>query len=374
MIMFINNLLFNLAVIVRFCKVLFSGHFLLNKDVFDFERNVAQYFRLKYSVGVASGTDALMISLKATGVEVGDEIIVPALSFYSTAGAVAWIGAKPVFVDVSIDDLSLDFSLVEEKITAKTKAIIVAHLNGIVTDVRPLVEIAKKYNLFLIEDYAQSFGSFFVNEEKKVIYGDIVCLSLNAKKIFHGGGDGGAILTNNGDIFEKLKLIRMYGVTVDGLGSVHGILGIASRLGVWNAVILNQSFTRIGYQIEQSRKIFFLYLKFLEKLNNDAGLVLPKVAFKKGIIINGYRFVLLSKKRDELYLFLKKHNVDVKINYGCALHLMPAFSYLGNSLGNFPVAERVADESLTLPVDEMMSEKDVEKIVVLIDGFFKDFS
>jgi dTDP-4-amino-4,6-dideoxygalactose transaminase len=362
-----NNFFFNIKVLINFWGILSSKKFLLNKSVFEFEKKISDYFELKYSLGVASGTDALMLSLKVAGVEPGDEVIVPALSFYSTAGAVTWVGATPVFVDVSLPDFSINSFLIEQKITAKTKVIVVAHLNGIVSDISFIKKIAKKNNLLVIEDYAQSFGAFYLYNGAKS-YGDIVCLSLNAKKIFHGGGDGGVILTNNKIFFEKIKLMRMYGAKVEDFGRDHSIQGIASRLGVWNASILNIHYNYIEKTLSVRRKNYFNYLNLLDSLRGK--LFLPKFTCDKKMVISGYRFVILTERRDELFSYLKRHNVNVQINYRTALPFMTAFSHSGYSSGDFPVAERIARESLTLPTEDFLTNRDIHKISNLIIFFF----
>lgn len=361
-----NDLFFNIRVLLKFWQILIRKKFILNKDVLDFERRISQYFGLKHALGVASGTDALVLALKAVNIGPGDEVIVPALGFFSTAGAVTWVNAVPVFVDISLPALNIDDSLIEQAITPRTKAIIISHLNGIVTDISKVAMIAKKHNLVLIEDYAQSLGSSLLGESS-VKYGDMVCLSLSANKIFHGCGDGGAILTDNKEIFEKIRLMRMYGTSVAQLGTSHHMPGVASRLPVWNAAILNLRFDSMDAVISKWRKNYFYYLEMLGK--SGGNLILPNFVTDKKLIINGYRLIVLTEKREELFNYLQKHDIKVQINYGRTLPSMPAFSYLGYSPGDFPVAERVAREALTLPTDASLNSKDIDRIVSLISLF-----
>lgn len=356
---------FKTRLLWRFWKILSRGEFVLGREVALFERRLRGFFRLKHALGVASGTDALVLSLKAAAIGPGDEVIVPALGFFSTAGAVSWVNAKPVFVDSTLPTMQMDAALIEQAITPRTRAIIIAHLNGVVTDISRIADIAEKHNLILIEDYAQAFGVHF-SSRKIVRYGDIVCLSFNPTKIVHAYGDGGAILTNSDEIAEKVRLMRMYGTTVRGLGRQHHIVGVASRLSIWSAAALNLQLDTLERIVRKRREKFFLYLKYLRGIK---GVMLPQYMTEKDCVVTGYRFVILTEKRDELFNYLKRHGVDVQVNYGMALPLMVAFSSLGYVSGDFPIAEKVSREALTLPSDESLAEKDILRITGWIRSF-----
>ncbi|MDO8676410.1 MAG: DegT/DnrJ/EryC1/StrS family aminotransferase [Candidatus Azambacteria bacterium] len=364
-----NDLLLKLKIINALAGIVLKGKnfgdFVLRKPVQIFEKNLAGYIGSKYVFGVASGTDALILSLKAFGIGPGDEVIVPAVSFFSTAGAVSWVNAKPVFVDVELSSFNINPNLIEKAITEKTKGIIAAHLNGRMADMDEISRIAKKHNLFLIEDAAQAIGATYKGKPI-CYYGDIACLSFNPSKILTGFGDGGAIVTNNRPTADKISFLKMYGTAFENLSVKHPIIGVASRLSPFHAAVMNIKIENLDDIIKRQRNNYFQYSRFLDGVGD---LILPSVS--QDYSVNGYRYVILTKKRNELHKFLRDNKVDSRIQYGVPLPYFEAFAYLGYSKGEFPVAEKIAEESLVLPTGPHIAGKDIRMISILIKNFYE---
>ncbi|MBI2635310.1 MAG: DegT/DnrJ/EryC1/StrS family aminotransferase [Parcubacteria group bacterium] len=364
-----NELFLKLKIINALAGIVLKGKnvgdFMLGKPVRIFEKVLAEYTGAKYALGVASGTDALILSLKAFNIGPEDEVIVPAVSFFSTAGAIAWINAKPVFVDIELSSFNINPNLIEKAITLKTKGIIVTHLNGIMADMEKISELAKKHNLFLIEDAAQAVGSKYKNRHPGY-YSDIACLSFNPSKILNGFGDSGAIITNNKTIADKISLLRMYGTTFENLSAKHPTIGVASRLSPFHAAIMNVKMENLDGIIRRRRENYFLYSRLLEGIGD---LIIPLVP--QNYFINGYRYVVLTKKRNELHKFLRENRVDSRIQYGVPLPHFEAFCYLDYKKGDFPVAERIAEESLVLPTGSNIAEEDIHRVFALIKTFYE---
>ncbi len=363
-----NELFLKLKIINALAGIILKGKnvsdFILGKSVRIFEESLAKYVGSKYALGVASGTDALILSLKACGIGPGDEVIVPAVSFYSSAGAVSWVNAKPVFVDVELDSFNINPNLIEKAVTSKTKGIIITHLNGRMADMNKISELAKKHNLFLIEDAAQAIGATYKGKPIGY-YGDISCLSFNPSKILTAGGDGGAIITNSKSIADKISFLKMYGTNFENLSVKHPIIGVASRLSPFHAAVMNITMDDLDNIIEKRRANYFLYSEFLREAGD---LVIPETP--PDYFINGYRYVVLTKKRDQLHKFLRENKVDSRIQYGVPLPYFEAFDYLGHPKGDFPVAERMAKESLVLPTGPHITKEDIRRISALIKTFY----
>lgn len=335
-------------------------NFLNNKIVSDFEQKLARFLEVKYAVAVASGTDALILSLKTFDIGPGDEVIVPALSFYSSAGAIAWINATPVFVDIEWHSLNIDPEKIEKAVTLRTKAIIAVHLNGRTAQMDKISAIAKKYNLFVIEDAAQAIGAKYKN--KNIGYfGDLACISFNSQKIINGIGDGGAIITKSAAFAEKIYLMREYGAAPNERGLRHSIHGVASRLNPFQAALLNLNLETFGEKIYAYRKNHFFYSDLLKNVD---GVIMPEVPDE--YFINGYRPAILIKPRNKILKLLRDDKIDARIHYETPLHLLGAFSHLEYIKGDFPVAEKAAEEILVLPNSGQMNYADVERIALKI--------
>lgn len=363
-----NDIFLNFKILMSFWDIIRGRDFILGEAVRNFEKRLAHFLDAPYVLGVNSGTDALILSLKALGIGPGDEVIVPAAGFFSTVGAVSWVNARPVFVDADLNDFNLDPNLIENVVTKKTKAIIVAHLNGRMADTDKILAISKKHNLFLIEDAAQAIGAKYKGQSIGY-YSDIACLSFNPSKILAAYGDGGAIITKSAALAEKISLMRMYGAgSYNDLSVRHSILGVSSRLSSFQAAVLNAKLEGLGDVIEKWRRNYFLYAKFLR---NVQGIILPKNSLESDCFINGYRYIILTKKRNELLKFLRENKIDARKHYGVSLPQFEAFKHLGYKKGNFPIAERIAEESLALPTDGNIPEKEIRRTAELIRKFIE---
>jgi len=352
-----------LAVIVLKGKNI--GDFILGKPVQIFERALAEYCGSKYAFGVASGTDALILSLKALGIGPGDEVIVPAVSFYSSAGAVSWVNAKPVFIDVSPKDPNIDVSKIEKAVSPKTKAIIVVHLNGRMADMDEILKIAGNKSLKIIVDASQAIGSRY--KDKPIgNFGDLICLSLNPTKTLGGYGDGGAILTSDEALAQKISRLRIYGAPKwPEIHHNNTIVGTASRLGTLEAAVLNEKLPYLNSVIAKQRENYFLYKEMLE---NVGDLEWPKE--HHDFFINGYRLPVLTKRRDELLQFLEKRGEKLYNWYPVPLPYLPVFQNLGYKKGDFEVADKIAGECVILPTGHSLTEQKVKQIANLIKEFF----
>ncbi|KKU52793.1 MAG: hypothetical protein A3H69_02335 [Candidatus Sungbacteria bacterium RIFCSPLOWO2_02_FULL_47_9] len=361
-----KDLFSQFKILLSFWNILKSKDFPWeNQIVRDLEKKLSDYLEIPHVLGVASGTDALILALKACDVKPGDEVIVPAISFVSTAGAVAWIGAKPVFIDIESASFNIDPQKVESAVTPKTKAIIAVHLNGRMADMEAIRQLADSKALMVVEDAAHAFGSKYKGGSIGY-YGDLACLSFNPTKVFGGCGDGGAIITKNAELARKISLFRTYGSPrYQEFGINHPIIGTASHLSPFQAAILDTKLRSVQRVTEKTRQNYFLYSELLKRVGD---LVLPSNPSE--YFINGYRFPILSKKRDELRLLLKKQGFDARIQYNVPLPYFEAFQYLGHKKGDFPNAEKLANEVLCLPTNYRLAEEEVKEVIRIIKKCF----
>lgn len=331
----------------------------------EFEKKLAEFFELPYALGVASGTDALILSLKACGIGPGDEVIIPAISFFSTAAAPAWIGARPVFADIDAESLNIDPAKIEKVITPRTKAIIAVHLNGRMADMEQITALAKKKPLIVIEDAAHAFGSKYKGKPPGY-YGDLACISFNPTKIFGGYGDGGAIITQHAELAEKINYMRRYGSRYQEFGIDHPVVGVASRLHPFQAAVLKAKLGIAENIIAQTRRNYFLYSELLKGIE---GLTLSKEPEPEHFI-NGYRYPVFTAKRAGLRKFLRERGIDARFQYGVPLPFFEAWANLGYKKGDFPVAEKIADEVLCLPTGPALPESKIRTTAELIKEYF----
>jgi len=331
-------------------KIINKGDYVLGDKVQEFENQFAKYVGMKYGIGVASGTDAMLISLSALGIAKGDEVIVPAMTFIASASPILMLGAKPVFVDIKKDEPLIDPGKIEKAITNKTKAIIVVHLYGYACDLDKIKKIARKNNLFLIEDACQAHGSYYKNK-KLGSFGDVSVFSFYPSKNLGGYGDGGMILTNNKSIINKSLLLRNHG---EKNKYNHKVLGYNSRLDSIQAAVLSVKLSQLDKWNSARIKAAKLYKSYL----GNFPIILPPVI--KNSKPNYYLFVIKVKQRDKLRKFLKKKNISTGIHYPRPLHLEPVFKNLGYKFGNFPNAELHAKECLSLPIFPEITNKEVK--------------
>ena len=338
--------------------VFLSGTYILGEAVEQLEEQLSQYLDCPYVVAVANGTDSIILSLKVLQIGPDDEVIVPVNSFIASAGAVVAVGAKPVFCDVA-RDLNIDVSQIEKHITKKTKAIMPVHLTGRPANMPAIMDIAKKYSLHVIEDAAQSIGAK-INGKMTGTIGDFGSFSLHPLKNLHAYGDGGIITTHSKEHYHQLKILRNHGLINRDMCQTWGF---NSRLDSMQAKIVSVGLRYLNNWNLQRQKNAAFYQTHLKDL-----VIVPYDA--AGIHSVYHNFVILTKKRDALADFLKKNNIDTRIHYPVPLHLQPAANSLGYKKGDYPVAEQLASEMLSLPIYPELTAEQINYIVFQIKEFF----
>lgn len=366
-------------------KVLHSGQYILGEDVQEFEKEFAAYCGVKYAVGVGNGTDALVLALIAAGVGEGDEVITSAFSFYATAEAVACVGATPVFVDCTEDTFVIDATVIEEKITDKTKAIIPVHLYGQCADMDVINGIAKKHNLYVIEDCAQAAGATYKGR-KAGSMGDMGCVSFFPTKNLGCAGDGGIIVTNDEELYKICQAYRVHGSGKNGLlayGKKKGIevdvdnvdfhgnlpkyynyvVGHNSRLDTVQAALLRVKLPHLDAWNERRREITDRYNK---EINNDL-LVKPVCEDYNSHIY--YVYVLKVEDREKFRSYMEECGVSTGVYFPVALHLQKVFEDLGYKKGDLPNAEYMAEHSVAIPMFPELTEAEIDKIIDCVNKY-----
>ncbi len=346
-------------ILARFSKILSDGDFILGKEVTLLEEKFSKYCGTKYAIGVNSGTDALFLAMKALGIGTGDEVITAPNSFLATASSTMATGAKVVFADVR-EDLNIDPNLIESKITSKTKAIIPVHLTGKSADMDPILKIAKKYKLHVIEDAAQSIGTEY-RGKKTGSFGILNCFSLHPLKTLNAAGDGGMITTSNEDLYKKIMQLRNIGLKNRTESEVWGF---NSRLDSLQAAIVNIKFKYLEEWIKQRRKNADYYRKHLSN-------IVQCPTEEKNERCAYHLFVIQTDRRDELQAALFKAGIDTKIHYPIPIHLQDCARHLGYKKGDFPVAEKQSERILSIPIHQNLTQKQLDFVIQQIQNFFK---
>ena len=343
-----------------FNEVLESGQLILSDKNTNLEKNLSELLKKKYCVTLNSGTDALMLSLWALNIKKGDEVITPAVSFIATAAAIDHLGAKPVFVDVN-EDLNIDVEKIEEKINDKTKAIVPVHWTGKMCDMEKIRDIARKYDLKIIEDAAQAIGSELDNK-KPGYYSDIATFSTHPLKILNGVGDGGFLITNDKEAYEKIDKYRNHGiVTRDN----YEFYGVNSRMDALSASIVHFRLGRTQTLIEKRKRNINLYKSNI-KTNN-----FKFIEHKKNEIESYTMFVSIAEDRDGLQKYLSKNDVQSLVYYGTPLHLQNASKKHGYKKGDFPNAEYLCDRVISLPFHQYLEEDEILFVSDLVNKYYK---
>ena len=339
-----------------FKNVINQSNYIIGKQNIKFEKNINNFFNSKYSLGVNSGTDALKIAIKSLELKNNSEIIIPSLTATATGAAVLEAGAKPVLSDVD-ETGNLDLIGLKKNITKKTKAIIVVHLHGNMADIRGIMKIAGK--IPIIEDCAQSFGSSLKNK-KAGTFGKIACFSFYPTKNLAAIGDGGALITNNKNLYLKMLSLRQYGWDKNRISKQPGY---NSRLDEIQAAILNIKFKLIK---KNNLKRNILAKRYIKSLS-DLPIFFPKSI--KGSFHSYHLFVIITKKRNKLLKFLRHKQIIASIHYKNPLHKMPSFSkYIKKKPLN---AEKLSNSILSLPIYPELSYREQNKVINAIRNFFK---
>lgn len=340
-------------------KVLNKCNFIMGDEVKLFEEELASFCSAKYAVGVSSGTDALLLALKAINIQPGDEVITVPNTFIATTEAITMAGGKIKFVDIDEETFNIDTNKIESAITNKTRAILPVHLYGQPANMDPIINLAKKYNLKVIEDAAQAHGAEYNNKRVGAL-GDIGIFSFYPGKNLGAYGDAGAVVTNDPDISHKIAMLRNHGRTKK---YEHEYEGYNCRLDTLQAAILRVKLKYINSWNEARRNHAYSYRKLLQ--NTD--IILPtEQKVSKHIY---HIFAVRTADRDNLLNKLKNEGIGAGIHYPIPLHLQPAYRYLGYKAGDFPVTEKCAREIISLPMYPELDEVKIKKVAEAICKF-----
>lgn len=330
-------------------NVLNSSQYIMGPEVKKLEEGLSAYTGSKHAIACSSGTDALLIALMAMDIQPGDEVITTPFTFIATTEVVSILGAVPVFVDVEPDTLNINADKIEEKITAKTKAIIPVSLYGQVADMDEINAIAVKHNLIVIEDGAQSFGAKY-KDKKSCNLSDFGCTSFFPSKPLGCYGDGGALFTNDDDFAEKSRMILAHGSKVR---YQHELVGINGRIDAIQAAILNVKLKYFAEEVQKREEIGVLYLELLK----DKKVSLPVV--KKDRTSVFAQFTVKSEQREEFTAALNANGIPTAIHYPKPLHLQKCYQSLGYKEGDFPIAEKASKEVFSLPMSPFLKQEDL---------------
>ncbi|HEX3014000.1 MAG TPA: DegT/DnrJ/EryC1/StrS family aminotransferase [Methanobacterium sp.] len=332
-------------------RVLNSGFYVLGEEVKKFEEDFSRYTGTEYTVGVNSGSDALFLALNSIGVGKGDEVITVSHTFTSTVDAIVRNGAEPVFVDIDPHTYCIDASNIEEKITEKTKAILPVHLYGHTADMDPICKLKEDYGLYVIEDACQAHGAEY-NGKKAGSIGDMGCFSFYPTKNLGAYGDGGAVVTDNEELKEKLVQLRNYGQSEK---YHHDFVGVNSRLDELQAVILQTKLKYLDGWIESRKKNAEIYNELLR----DSEVIVP---VEKPYAKHAYHlYVIRSKNRDYLQKKLLKNNIQAQIHYPVPVHNQKAYSNLTNDF-SLETTNQICNEVLSLPLHPWMEDAEILKV------------
>ena len=339
-------------------EVLRSGRYVLGREVEAFEKEFAKYTGAEYCVGLASGLDALWIAFRILGIGNGDEVIVQGNTYIASVMGITINGATPIFVEPD-EYYNIDASKIEEKITDKTKAILVVHLYGQASNMKPIMELAKKYKLRVVEDCAQSHGAKF-NDKMTGTFGDIGCFSFYPSKNLGAFGDAGAIVTDNPQIAEDIRVFRNYG---SEKRYYNRVVGTNSRLDEIQAGLLRVRLSHIKELEDEKRKICTRYLNEI----NNPDIILPSI--REGATHIWHQFVIRTERRNELIEYLEGKGIGTIIHYPIPPHLSEAYSYLGHKKGAFPITEQYADTVLSIPLYNGMTEDELDYVIEALNEF-----
>jgi dTDP-4-amino-4,6-dideoxygalactose transaminase len=350
-----------LAAVIR---VLESQHFILGPEVEAFENDMARLIGCHSAIGCASGSDALLLAMMALEIGPRDEVITSPFTFVATAGSIARLGARPVFVDIDSTDFNLDPSEVSKAVTPRTRAILPVHLFGLAADMDSILEIARVHRLAVVEDAAQAIGARHHGKAVGSI-GTAGCFSFFPSKNLGGAGDGGMITTDDTELAERLRILRTHGSRSK---YQYELLGINSRLDALQAAILRTKLSHLEEWTASRRRNADLYRTLFSDSGLDGIVQLPSVISDRMHVYN--QFVIRTARRDDLRAFLSSKGIPSEIYYPHALHLQRAFAYLGCKRGQFPNAEAACMQVLALPIYPEMTHDQLQMVVSAIAKFF----
>ena len=357
-----------------------SQHFILGPEVEKLEKSLASYLGSKYAVGVSSGTDALLLALMAVGIKPGDEVILPTFSFFATAGVVARLNAVPVFTDIDPGTLNIDPKDIERKITPKTKAIIPVHLYGQCADMGPIMDIARKHSLKVIEDGAQAIGAQYKDGRRAGTIGDIGCFSFFPSKNLGAFGDGGLVVTNNDELGERLRIMRVHGGKPK---YYHKVIGGNFRLDAIQAAVLSVKLPHLDSWSQKRRENAEYYTQLFSeaglaeregvlKFDGKNRVLLPEPVYRKSGLTNYHiynQYIIRIEKRDTLRNYLTEKEIATEIYYPVPFHRQECFAYLKSRDTDYPQSNFAAEHSLALPIFPELTREQMEYVIGSISDF-----
>jgi dTDP-4-amino-4,6-dideoxygalactose transaminase len=338
-----------------------SGEFILGSSVKEFEEKLSQYTGAKYSIAVASGTDALILALDAMDLPEGSEVITTPFSFFSSTSCIVKNGLKPVFVDVDEKTFNIDVHLIEDKVSKDTSALLPVHLFCQTSQMDEIMRISKKYGLKVLEDSAESFGVRYRGIQAGLI-GDAGVLSFFPTKTLGAYGDAGAVITNDIEIAEKVRILRVHGASPKYF---HRYIGYNSRMDAIQAEVLKAKMDFVAEEIKEREEVVRLYNKELSEVEE---VKTPEVI--EGVVPVWYVYSIRARKRDKLRDFLRERGIGTTVYYPRPLHLQECFKYLGYKKGDFPVAEKLCQEALALPLFPGITRDMVRYVCKAIKDFY----
>lgn len=338
-------------------QVLEKQHFILGPEVKALEQEIAQYCGTRYGVGVASGTDALILGLKACGIGPGDEVIVPSFTFVATADAVSALGGTPVFADIDPDTFNLDPSQVEPLITARTRAIVPVHLYGQMADMGPLLQLARAHNLKVVEDTAQALGATYEGK-RSASFGDVGCISFFPSKNLGAYGDGGMVVTDSEETYRHLLSLRAHGSSKKYFSLEQGW---NSRLDELQAAILRVKLRHLEQWCEKRQSVADRYDRLLARV---PGVVVPARSESGEHVFHQY--TIRIPQRDAIQRALAEQGISTMVYYPVPIHLQPIYSALGYRPGSLPATEAACREVLSLPMFPELTDQQMEYVVDML--------
>jgi dTDP-4-amino-4,6-dideoxygalactose transaminase len=347
-------------------RVMESQTFILGPEVESLEKEIASYTDTEFGVSCASGSDALLLSLMCLDAGPGDEVITTPFTFVATAGSIARLRARPVFVDIEPDTYNLDPEKLAAAITPKTKAILPVHLFGMASDLDRITEIAKKQGIPVIEDAAQAIGATYAGRPVGGI-GDFGCFSFFPSKNLGGFGDGGLVTTRDRSLAEKLRVLRTHGSSKK---YTYDLIGMNSRLDALQAAILRVKLRHLDAWAEKRQRNAARYARLFQQSGLDQIITLPRVAEKCNHVYNQY--VIRVPKRDALQQHLRSHGIPTEIYYPSPLHLQRAFAYLGYHAGDLPVSEAACQDVLAISIFPDLTTAQQDLVVGSIESFYRN--
>jgi dTDP-4-amino-4,6-dideoxygalactose transaminase len=349
-------------------EVMLSGAYIMGPQIKEFEDNMTRFLGVKHAVAVASGSDALLLSLHALGIAPGDKVIVPAFTFFATAGAVSRLGAIPLFADIDPITFNINTDHIEELLQNHDgiKAVIPVHIFGLSCEMTRIMELAGEYHIKVVEDACQAINADFNYNgiiKKAGTIGDSGCFSFFPSKNLGGYGDGGMAVTNDDELADKIRILRVHGSHPK---YYHQVVGYNSRLDTIQAAILNVKLKYLPEWTKKRRAVALIYNREFSNYKLNDIVTLPQITEGHAF----HQYTIQVDKRDELAEYLKERGIGTAIYYPLPLHLQECFSNLSYPKGDLPIVETVCNRVLSLPIDPNLSPEEINYIVTAISDFY----